>query len=125
MARAGLEDNAMSVLEFDGGVLAQCHESFVAAQAQSRLHLFGTAGNAYSVGALSQTGSDAVVVRDTRGERRLAVSSSDLYETTLRAFSRACAGDGAPLCSGADGVASLGVALAALESSRSGQRVLL
>ena len=123
MARAGLEDNAMSVLEFEGGVLAQCHESFVAAHAQSRVHLFGTRANVYSVGALSQAGSTRLVLRDEHGEHLIEVPSADLYENTLRAFTQACAGHGVPLCSGADGLASLRVALGALESSRLGRRV--
>ena len=125
LARAGLEDNAMSVLEFDGGVLAQCHESFVAAHAQSRLQVFGTRANVCSVGALSQAGSTRLVLRDERGEHLIEVPAADLYENTLRAFTEACAGRGAPLSSGADGLASLRVALGALESSRLGQRVEL
>ena len=125
MARAGLEDNAMSVLEFDGGVLAQCHESFVAAHAQSRLHLFGTRANVYAVGALSQSGATRLVLRDEAGEHLIEVPPADLYETTLRAFTEACAGRGAPLSSGADGLASLRVALGALESARLGRRVEL
>jgi 1,5-anhydro-D-fructose reductase (1,5-anhydro-D-mannitol-forming) len=125
MARAGLEDNAMSVLEFEGGVLAQCHESFVAAHAQSRLHLFGTRANVYSVGALSQAGSTRLVLRDESGEQLIELPPADVYENTLRAFTQACAGHGAPLCTGADGLASLRVALGALESSRLGRRVEL
>jgi len=46
-----------------------------------------------------------------------------VYVVGLRAFADAVAGNGDPAASGADGLASLTVALAALDSARTGSRV--
>ena len=121
LAQGALEDAAMSVIEFDGGTLAQTHESFVAAHALTRLHVLGTRGSLYALGSLTQAGSASLWQRDERGERELPVPAVDLYETALRAFVEACAGRGAPLASGTDGARSLAVALAGLASAASGR----
>ncbi len=121
LARGALEDGAMSVIEFEGGVLAQTHESFVAQHAATRLHLLGTEGSLYAVGSLSQAGTARLWQRDAQGERELEVPPVDLYETGFRAFAAACAGQGAPLATGADGLRSMAVALAGLASAASGR----
>lgn len=121
LAHASLEDGAMSLIEFDGGVLAQTHESFVAANALTRLHLLGTKGSLYAVGSLTQAGTAQLWQRDERGEREIPVPPVDLYETGFRAFVEACAGRGAPLASGVDGARSMAVALAGLASAASGR----
>jgi hypothetical protein len=46
----------------------------------------------------------------------------DLYEVTVRAFGAAVAGEGDVVVSGPDGVRSLAVSLAVLESLRTGAR---
>jgi hypothetical protein len=46
----------------------------------------------------------------------------DLYEVTVRAFGAAVAGEGEAVVSGPDGVRSLAVSLAVLESLRPGAR---
>ncbi|MEY8875566.1 MAG: Gfo/Idh/MocA family protein [Leptothrix sp. (in: b-proteobacteria)] len=120
LAQGALEDGAMSVIEFDGGVLAQTHESFVAQHAQTRLHVLGTEGSLYAEGSLSQAGSARLWWRSAAGEQEIAVPTVDLYEVGFGAFVRACAGDGAPLATGADGERSLAVALAGLESAAHG-----
>ena len=117
-----VEDAAMSVIEFDGGALAQTHESFVADEnALTRLHVLGTRGNLYAVGSLTQTGTAQLWQRDARGERVITVPPVDLYEVGFTAFVNACAGRGEPLASGADGTRSMAVALAGLASAASGR----
>ena len=117
-----VEDAAMSVIEFDGGTLAQTHESFVADEAAlTRLHVLGTRGNLYAVGSLTQAGTAQLWQRDARGERRIPVPGVDLYEVGFKAFIEACAGRGQPLATGADGARSTAVALAGLASAASGR----
>ncbi|HEY4066097.1 MAG TPA: Gfo/Idh/MocA family oxidoreductase, partial [Burkholderiaceae bacterium] len=103
LGQGSVEDSAMSVIEFDGGVLAQTHESFAARHAVTRLHVLGTEGNLYAEGSLTQEGGGTLVWRDAQGTRELSVPQVDLYQTGFGAFVRACAGEGAPLASGLDG----------------------
>lgn len=121
LAHGALEDGAMSVIEFDGGTLAQTHESFVAQHALTRLHVLGTEGSLYAVGSLTQAGSAQLWQRDATGEREIVVPPVDLYEAGFRAFAQACAGHGAPLASGIDGARAMAVALAGLASAASGR----
>jgi 1,5-anhydro-D-fructose reductase (1,5-anhydro-D-mannitol-forming) len=116
-----VEDSAMSVIEFDGGILAQTHESFVARHAATRLHVLGTEGTLYAEGSLTQAGAGRLWLHDSTGEHELPVSAVDLYEIGCGAFVRACAGQGTPLASGVDGERSMAVALAGLASAASGQ----
>ena len=122
LGRGSVEDSAMSVIEFDGGVLAQAHQSFVAPHALARLHVLGTEGNLYAQASLTQAGAGRLWLRDGQGEHELPVQPVDLYEAGFSAFVCACAGDGAPLASGADGARSMATALAGLASARSGTR---
>ena len=121
LGQGTVEDSAMSVIEFEGGALAQAHESFVAQHAMTRLHLLGTSGNLYALGSLSQAGTAQLWHRDARGEREIPVPAVDLYESGFRAFIDACAGQGTPLASGVDGARSMAVALAGLASAASGR----
>ena len=122
LGRGEVEDSAMSVIEFDGPVLAQLHQSFVAPHGVTRVHVLGTEGNLYAEGSLTQAGAGQLWLRDAQGERELPVPKVDLYEAGFSAFVRACAGDGAPLASGLDGARSMAAALAGLASARSGVR---
>jgi 1,5-anhydro-D-fructose reductase (1,5-anhydro-D-mannitol-forming) len=57
------------------------------------------------------------------GRERLACDDADLYARTVAAFAGAVAGQGAPLASGADGIASLAVAMAVRQAAATGARV--
>lgn len=122
LGQGKVEDSAMSVIEFDGGLLAQAHQSFVAKHAITRLHVLGTEGNLYAEASMTSAGAGRLWVRDAQGERELPVQTVDLYGEGFAAFIRACSGQGTPLASGADGARSMAAALAGLESARSGQR---
>lgn len=121
MSKGGVEDGAMSLIEFEGGVLAQTHESFVAEHALTRLHLLGTRGNLYLEGSLSQAGTARLTRRDAAGEHEIPVPAVDLYEAGFGAFVEACAGRGRPLATGIDGARAMAVALAGLASAASGR----
>ena len=121
MGQGTVEDGAMSTIEFEGGVLAQTHQSFVAQNALTHLHVLGTTGSLFASGSLSQAGSAMLLQRDERGERQIPVPTVDLYEVGFQAFVEACAGRGQPLASGADGAKAMAVALAALQSAKSGR----
>lgn len=121
LGQGTVEDSAMSLIEFDGGVLAQTHESFVARHAATRLHVLGTEGTLHAEGSLTQAGGGRLWLRDAGGEREIAVPTVDLYEIGFGAFVRACAGEGTPLATGHDGERSMAVALAGLDSAAHGR----
>ena len=114
------EDGAMSLIAFEGGLLAQTHESFVAAHAATRLHVLGTQGTLYAVGSLTQEGTAELWQRDARGERPIPLPPVDLYAAGFSAFIEACAGRGQPLSSGIDGAWALATALAGLRAAAAG-----
>ena len=125
LGQGEVEDSAMSVIEFDGGLLAQAHQSFVAQHAITRLHVLGTEGNLYAEASMTSAGSGRLWIRDAQGERELPVQTVDLYGESFAAFIRACAGQGSPLTTGADGARSMSAALAGLASARSGRREVI
>ena len=57
LGQGEVEDSAMSVIEFDGGLLAQAHQSFVAKHAITRLHVLGTEGNLYAEASMTSAGA--------------------------------------------------------------------
>jgi len=125
LAKGAVEDSAMSVIEFESAdgarILAQTHESFVARHAVTRLHITGTEGSLYAEGSLTQAGAGRLWQRDANGEREIEVAPVELYDIGFGAFVRACAGDGAPLASGIDGLRAMATALAGLASARDGR----
>jgi 1,5-anhydro-D-fructose reductase (1,5-anhydro-D-mannitol-forming) len=123
MAQAGLEDSGMNLIEFEDGILAQTHESFVAQFAKTRLHILGTEGNLYAEGSLTQAGTARVWLRNAQGETEIPFDACDLYVRTVTAFVDAIHGRGHPLADGWDGYKSMATALAGLRSAQSGQKV--
>lgn len=114
----------------DGGpdILVQTHDAYNNAHLPTGLHILGTEGAL--VGENCNTGVPVGTVTlwrgdgaNHRGEPLDIGPREDLYLTTVRAFTAAVHGVGEVLVSGEDGVASLAVSLAVLESLRSGRRV--
>lgn len=120
-----IEDGVMAVLRFDNGVLAQLHDAFTVAYAGTGIEIHGSAGSIVGRNVMTQQPVGEVVLRDSKGEHVIALSHANLYEQSLAAFNQAICGAGAPAASGADGLRSLAGALAVLESSRTGNSVLL
>jgi 1,5-anhydro-D-fructose reductase (1,5-anhydro-D-mannitol-forming) len=121
LAGEGVEDSAMGVLRMRGGPLASFHDSFTVPHAATAVEVHGTSGSLVASEAMLPDPVGDVVLR--RGERSEPVDLGPrrpLAESVVRSFCAAVRGEGAPLASGEDGVASLTVALAALESARSG-----
>jgi 1,5-anhydro-D-fructose reductase (1,5-anhydro-D-mannitol-forming) len=126
LGKAGIEDAVMGVLRMRRGQLVSFHDAYTVPHAGTGIELHGTSG--------SLIGRD-IVMPDPVGKlllRRLDdVEEVDIpdrwpiYERTISRFNAAVRGDGTPLATGDDGVASLAVALAALESARSAAPISL
>ena len=121
--RGGPFDAVMTSIEWEGGVLVQTHDAYNNPHLPTSLHVLGTEGAlvAEDCNTGDPVGSVALW-RDHKSEPVDVGPRDDLYEVTVRAFDAAVAGEGEVIVSGPDGVRSLAVSLAALESLRTGAR---
>jgi len=123
MAKAGLEDGAMSVLRFDNGVLAQLHDAFTVKHAGNGIELHGDAGAIVGRNVMTQRPVGEIVLRTADGEQAIAVDHEDLYVRGVASFCAAMQGKGQPAASAEDGIRSLNAALAVVEACRLGSAV--
>jgi 1,5-anhydro-D-fructose reductase (1,5-anhydro-D-mannitol-forming) len=125
MAQAGLEDTVMGVMRFEGGALAQFHDSFVARPPFTGLEVHGTEGSIYGRAVMTQQPIGTVILHRDGEEEEIPVVHENLYERSVRRFNAAVRGEGAPAATAEDGVRSLAVALAVREAAKTGQAVHL
>jgi 1,5-anhydro-D-fructose reductase (1,5-anhydro-D-mannitol-forming) len=118
MAIAGVEDAAMGVITFRSGILGQFHDGFTTKYVQTSVEVHGDAGSLVATNCMTQAPIGEVLLRTAGGETKLQLQQENLYVRTINAFKSAIASDGRPLATGEDGVASLAIAVAALESAR-------
>lgn len=121
MGGEGIEDGVMGVVRFRSGLLAQFHDAFTTAHARTGFEVHGTEGSLVATDCMTQKPVGSVVLRTAAGEDSLPVEHGDLYVRGLTAFHAAMRGEGAPAASGADGVRSIALAVAALEAARTGR----
>lgn len=116
-------DAVMTSAEWEGGVIVATHDAYNNPHLPTSLHILGSEGAL--VAEDCNTGDpvgDVTLWRDHRAEPLDVGPRDDLYEVTVRAFGAAVAGGGAVVVTGEDGVRSLSVSLAVLESLRTGGR---
>ena len=118
MAIDGVEDAAMGVITFRSGLLGQFHDGFTTKYVQTSVEVHGDAGSLVATNCMTQAPIGDVLLRTASGETKLQLQHENLYVRTINTFKSAIAGEGEPLSTGEDGVASLAIALAALESTR-------
>jgi 1,5-anhydro-D-fructose reductase (1,5-anhydro-D-mannitol-forming) len=123
MAKAGLEDGAMSVLRFDNGVLAQLHDAFTVKFAGTGIEVHGEEGSIVGRGVMTQRPVGEVLLCIAEGERPVPVEHEDLYVRGVAAFCAAMRGEGRPAATAEDGIRSLHAALAVAEACRLGAAV--
>jgi 1,5-anhydro-D-fructose reductase (1,5-anhydro-D-mannitol-forming) len=120
---AAVDDAVMTVLRYEGEVLAQTHDAFTIGYADTGLEIHGTEGSLLARDVMTQDPVGTVYLRDADGEREIPIPSRpDLYEVSLNAFARAVTEGTEPAVTGAEGVRALAVALAVQESASSGRR---
>jgi 1,5-anhydro-D-fructose reductase (1,5-anhydro-D-mannitol-forming) len=123
LATGGMEDAVMGVMYFRDGVLAQFHDAFTVKHAPTGLEIHGTEGSLFAVNVMTQDPVGRVVLRRDSEETEIKLDPpEDLYEHSIRHFNQAVLTGTQPFATGADGLRSLAVALAVLESSKSGRR---
>jgi 1,5-anhydro-D-fructose reductase (1,5-anhydro-D-mannitol-forming) len=121
LAAAGIEDAALTLIRFRSGLLAQLFDGFTTRYAETGVEVHGVDGSLIARDCMSQTPRGALTLRSARGAEEIALVHENYYVPGVRAFQDAVRGRGSPAASGEDGLISLAVALAALESARSGR----
>jgi 1,5-anhydro-D-fructose reductase (1,5-anhydro-D-mannitol-forming) len=123
LASGELEDGVMAVLRFEDNVLVQIHGAYTLKYAINGIEIHGTEGSIVARGVMTQQPTGRVYLRNANGEEEIPIEHENLYMRALAAFNAAIRGEGQPSASGEDGVRSLAVALAVLESARTGKQV--
>lgn len=123
MGKAGLEDAVMGVMRFESGLIAQFHDGFTTKFAETGFEVHGTEGSLIARNVMTQKPVGTVVLRDAAGEHELPLDQRNLYETALKAFHAAVAGEGKPSATAEDGIWSLATGLAVVEAAKSGHAV--
>ncbi len=124
LAEGALEDAVMGVMKFRRGTLTQFHDTFTVRHANTGLQVFGAEGALLAEDVMTQRPIGKISL--LRGNHLEAVDlgeHEDLYTRAVRLFNQAVHGEGEPAATGEDGVCSLAVALAVLESAQTGRRV--
>lgn len=116
----GVEDAVMGVMRTAQGRLVQFHDSFTARHAYTGLEVHGNDGSLYARNVMTQQPVGTVVLRREGVEEEVTVAPENLYVRSVRQFNAAVSGAGQPAATAQDGLCSLAVALAALESARTG-----
>ena len=119
----GVEDNAMSLWHFPSGLTAFTHQGFNTPHASNRLEILGDQACLEACGVLNQAPGGKLAWRRADGDLALRLDHDNLYLRGLREMHKAIAGEPHDMASGEAGLKSLAVALAVLESGRSGERV--
>lgn len=100
-----------------------CQDSFNVPHGGNAVELHGREGSLLATNVLSQKAGGQVQVSTGAGSRQLTLNQADAYVGVVEAFLAAIRGEGAPGCSGRDGLMSLRCALAAQEAIATGRAV--
>jgi 1,5-anhydro-D-fructose reductase (1,5-anhydro-D-mannitol-forming) len=114
LAQPPIEDALMTVLRFQGEVLAFCHDGWNVPSTMPSLELRGSDGAITITHPTSADPKAAVQLHGREGVRDVLIGPQrDPYVETIKAFTAAVAGHGTPLSTGRDGIAALAAALRA------------
>lgn len=123
ISAAGIEDSVAIVAQTQSGVSVQITESFAIEHAQTSLELHGTRASVFAEGVLLQRPGGRIEL-SVEGERTaIPVEHDNAYPRVIAAFADAVHGNGRPLVTGADGLASLRFAIAARTAAETGRTV--
>jgi 1,5-anhydro-D-fructose reductase (1,5-anhydro-D-mannitol-forming) len=117
----GAFDTILATYRFDNGAIAQLHADFNTPAGRTRLDVHGLEGSIFGCDVLGKMAGFPGTAYLRRGDslRVLAVESdASRYTRSVDRFNAAIRGEGAPACSGVDGVRSLAMVLAAEEAAR-------
>jgi 1,5-anhydro-D-fructose reductase (1,5-anhydro-D-mannitol-forming) len=123
LGQRGVEDAIMGVIRFEGNLLVQFHDAFTIRHALTGFEIHGTEGSFLATNVMTQEPVGRIVLRRGTEETKIDPGPPEnLYCFAVRHFNAAVRGKGEPAATGEDGIRSLAVALAALESTKTGKR---
>lgn len=126
LAQSGLEDAVMGAIRFRSGLLAQFHDAFTIKNARTGFEVHGSDGSLIGEEVMTQEPQGRLFLqREGKREEVELGPQENLYAHQVRHFNAAVLGQGKPFATGEDGVRSLAVAMAVLESTKSGERVAI
>jgi len=112
------------VMKFKSGILAQFHDAFNIANDQPGLQIHGTEGSLYAEGVMWQKAQGRIFLQKGTVRKEIDFGPhQDNYIPGIRRFNQAVRGDGQPVATGEDGMKSLAIALAVLESAKKGRSI--
>ncbi|WP_027134682.1 Gfo/Idh/MocA family protein [Geminicoccus roseus] len=118
-----IEDTALAIFRTANGTLGHIHNVFNTPFNRGSIEIHGTMGSLYAVDNMGQSPGGTLHQRDAQGEREIPLQHEELYVRMVRSVVAAANGQGEVACSGRDGLRSLAVALAMLESAQLGRAV--
>lgn len=124
MAQGNVEDAVMGVMQFSKGTMVQFHDAFTIKHAHTGLEIHGTDGSIFGQDIMTQQPIGTLSLR--RGDTIEMIDSiphENLYEHAVGLFNSAVHGTGQPSATADDGICSLAIALAVVESTRTKQHI--
>ena len=122
----GVNDSIMATYRFAGGALAQLYADFNVAHGRTRVEIHGDEGSIFGADVLGKTPDyrGRVVLRRGSGDEEIAQESDESrYLCGINRFNAAIRNTGQPACTGAEGIRSLAMILAAEAAASSGKTV--
>jgi 1,5-anhydro-D-fructose reductase (1,5-anhydro-D-mannitol-forming) len=124
VAAPGLEDGVMGVMRFRSGVLAQFHDSFAIGHDLTGLQIHGTEGSLFAEENMLQKPNGRIYLQKNGKREPVSVGiTENHYEYLVHEFIDAVQGRGNPFATGEDGLKSVAIATAILESARTNRLV--
>jgi 1,5-anhydro-D-fructose reductase (1,5-anhydro-D-mannitol-forming) len=124
LAQGGLEDAVMGAIRFRSGLLAQFHDAFTIPHTRTGFEVHGSEGSLFGEDVMTQEPQGRLYLQREKMREEVDLGPHEnLYAHQVRHFNAAVNGQGAPFATGEDGLRSLAVATAVLESTKTGQRV--
>lgn len=123
MGTSEIEDTALAIFKTAKGTLGHIHNVFNTPFNRGSIEIHGTQGSLCALDNMGQSPSGTLWLRDAEGEREIPLQHEELYVRMVKSVVAAASGQGPVACSGEDGLRALEVALAMLESARSGRTV--
>ncbi len=124
LGQGDIEDGVMGVIRFESGLLAQFHDAYTIKHAITGFQVHGTDGSIYAKNVMTQQPvGNLYLLRNGVREPIDPGPAEDLYAHAVRRFNDAVFHNGSPWATGEDGVRSLAIALAVLESTKTGRKI--
>lgn len=124
LGSGSIEDAVMGVMRFKKGTLAQFHDAFTIGHTSTGIEIHGTEASLLARDVMTQSPIGRIYLRKNNKYEELNLGlHNDLYARSVRNFNLAIKGEGVPSATGEDGIRSLAVGLAVLESTKSGRKV--